>query len=134
MKTFSGALALIAFLTAACSDSNARRSDTASSMPNAGAGEKINIIHLDTSMRNAPGVSSPAQQSATQPQPNVIGEGRRGAEPPLNSSGSRDPMPPLTGETSKRGGTMPVAPPLRDSTRGPKGEIDSKGNIIRRDL
>ena len=121
-------VATVALAVVACSDSHSRSSDT-SALPNAGAGEKINMIQLDTTSRTAPGtVKSPASPPVQQQPPlNVTGEGHRGTEPPLNSS--RDPMPPLTGETSKRGGTMPVAPPLRDSTSGPKMQIDSKGNV-----
>ena len=121
------AVGLVSIVVVACSDSNARKADT-SSIPNAGAGEKVNMIQLDTTSRTAPGaVPSPSTPAAQQPPLNVTGEGHRGSEPPLNSS--RDPMPPLTGETSKRGGTMPVAPVLRDSASGPKMQIDSKGNV-----
>ena len=120
-------LAVAVIFTVACSDSNPRK-ESPSSVPNAGAGEKINMIQLDTTSRTAPAAApAGAPSSASQPPLNVTGEAHRGNEPPLRSSG--DPMPPLTGETSKRGGTMPVAPPLRDSTRGPKMQIDSKGNV-----
>ena len=126
MKTFRivGAAAVIGVV--ACTDSGSQASDTSRAVfRNTGEAAHVEMIRIDSmSKRPSPSVT-PAAPSRTEPAampsrtPSVIGETRR--EAPV----SRDPMPPLRGETSK-GATMPV---YRDSTRGPMMEIDAKGRV-----
>jgi hypothetical protein len=111
----------------ACVDEKPARSDSSRAVfRNTGEAAHVEMIRIDSmSARPKPVTVPPTTPHATPPAalpsrpPSVIGETRR--EPPV----SRDPMPPLRGETSK-GATMPV---YRDSTRGPLMEIDSKGRV-----
>ena len=104
----------------ACSDSKSGAPDT-SELPD----NTVKALPADTtavdSTAGAPGQSTPDVPRSESGSPPVIGEGRRDSPPT-----SRDPMPPLTGETSKQGGTMPV---YRDSASGPRMEVDSKGRV-----
>ena len=119
--------ALIA--SGACVDSKPEGSDTSRPVfQNTGEASHVEMVRIDSMSarpKPAPAIVPGAPQPRTSPAaiparpPSVIGETRR--DPPV----SRDPMPPLRGETSK-GATMPV---YRDSTRGPMMEIDSKGRV-----
>ena len=115
----------------ACVDSKSENSDTSRAVfKNTGEAAHVDMVRIDSMAKKplpnaapnavpnapAPRTAPPVPSNRT---PSVIGETRR--EAPV----SRDPMPPLRGETSK-GATMPV---YRDSTRGPLMEIDSKGRV-----
>jgi len=113
-------LGLVTVATVACVDSKPAGSDTSRPVfQNTGQASHVEMLRIDSmSTKPAPKVAPAAVPSAVPSRtPSVIGETRR--EAPV----SRDPMPPLRGETSK-GARMPV---YRDSTRGPLMEIDSKG-------
>jgi hypothetical protein len=113
MRSSIAALGFLMIGALACVDSKPAQTDTAGALPEPGR-----VMPLDTAIVDST-VAAPAAPSS-QP-PSAIGEGTR-----ENPPASRDPMPPLTGETSKQGGTMPV---YRDSTSGPRMEIDSKGRV-----
>ena len=120
MAVFS--LAIV--VATACADSRSENADTSRPVfRNTGEAAHVDMVRIDSmAARPSPTVPTtptPRKFPAAVPSraPSVIGETRR--EPPV----SRDPMPPLRGETSK-GASMPV---YRDSTRGPLMEIDSKG-------
>ena len=111
---------------AACVDSKSENADTSRPVfRNTGEAAHVDMVRIDSmaakpSPNAVPATPTPRTFPAVPSRaPSVIGETRR--EPPV----SRDPMPPLRGETSK-GATMPV---YRDSTRGPLMEIDSKGRV-----
>jgi hypothetical protein len=79
------AFTLAAMVTVACSDSNSR-----SSIPNAGSGEKINMIQLDTTSRAATG--APAPQSA-QPSPaSPMRDSASGPRMEIDSTGKVSPI------------------------------------------
>lgn len=120
MKIRNAAAILATTALFACVDSKPSVGDTASLPENTVKALPGDTVTLDTTVA-APAPSRP-DSSLRSASPPVIGEGRREGPPT-----SRDPMPPLTGETSKQGGTMPV---YRDSASGPKAEIDSKGRIV----
>jgi hypothetical protein len=102
----------------ACVDTKPQAADTSASVTNApAANEHVDTVRLDTSVVKHPPSDDALPPTVSRSPLPVTGETRR--EPPV----SRDPMPPLRGETSK-GPPMPV---YRDSTRGPMMEIDSKG-------
>ena len=107
----------------ACTDSKPAGSDTSGIViRNSGEASRVDMLRID-SMTTKPGTPAPpaARPPSANPPAGVTGEARRESPP-----ASRDPMPPLAGETNRRSGSMPV---YRDSTSGPKMEIDSKGNI-----
>lgn len=116
----------------ACVDTKSDGSDTSRPVfKNTGEAAHVDMVRID-SMAAKPLPSTVPNTVPTRPKPrtapaavpsrtpSVIGETRR--EPPV----SRDPMPPLRGETSK-GAKMPV---YRDSTRGPMMEVDSRGKAV----
>ena len=118
----AGILVIVAASAVACVDSKPEGSDTSRPVfQNTGEAAHVEMLRIDSmSAKPSPRVAPPpaAVPSAVPSRmPSVIGETRR--EAPV----SRDPMPPLRGETSK-GARMPI---YRDSTRGPIMEIDSKG-------
>ena len=113
----------------ACVDNKSESADTSRPVfKNTGEASHVEMLRIDSmsakpSPSAVPNAPAPRTSPAAVPNnrtPSIIGETRR--EPPA----SRDPMPPLRGETSK-GATMPV---YRDSTRGPMMGIDSKGNVV----
>jgi len=128
ISLFRAAAGVVALSVVACADSKPAGSDTSRpAYQNTGEAERVDMIRID-SMAAKPVPSTvpnrktlPAPEAVPSRTPPVIGETRRDA--PV----ARDPMPPLRGETSKSGGTMPV---YRDSTRGPLNEIDSRGRVV----
>ncbi|HZI99039.1 MAG TPA: hypothetical protein VFD22_00165 [Gemmatimonadaceae bacterium] len=129
MKTLRiGAVAFAIVTAAACRDSKPESGDTSRAVfRNTGEAAHVDMVRIDSmaakpSPSAVPNTPAPRTSPAAVPprMPPVIGETRR--EAPV----SRDPMPPLRGETSK-GATMPV---YRDSTQGPLMGIDSKGKVV----
>lgn len=121
MKVLTGIALLGLAAVVACGDSKPEVADTSELPDNTIQASPGDTAGLDSTVP-APNPAQPDTTTGSQAgSPPVIGEGRRDAPPT-----SRDPMPPLTGETSKQGGTMPV---YRDSASGPKMEIDSKGRV-----
>jgi len=129
MTTLRIVLVSIAVVTVAgCVDSKSENADTSRAVfRNTGEAAHVDMVRIDSmaakpspsAVPNAPAPRTSPPAAIPSRTPSVIGETRR--EQPV----SRDPMPPLRGETSK-GATMPV---YRDSTRGPLMEIDSKGKV-----
>ena len=118
--TVAAILALAAL--AACGDSKPEVADTSALPDNTIKALPGDTAGLDSTVPAPnPAQPEPDTTGSHAGSPPVTGEGRRDAPP-----ASRDPMPPLTGETSKQGGTMPV---YRDSASGPRMEIDSKGRV-----
>jgi hypothetical protein len=72
-------VALAATVMIACSDSNPRNGSS-SAIPNAGAGEKINMIQLDTSSRTpprpAPAAAPVLRDSASGPRMQIDSAGK----------------------------------------------------------
>lgn len=79
------AYALVAIVMVACSDSNSR-----SSVPNAGAGEKINMIQLDTASRGASG--APAPQSTQKAPGSPMRDSASGPRMEIDSTGRVSPI------------------------------------------
>ena len=114
------AIAFVLIAAVACGDKKPEVPDTSALPDNTVKAAPDDTIGRD-SVSGPRDTVIPGTTAVPQSSPPVIGEGRRD-NPPT----SRDPMPPLTGETSKQGGTMPV---YRDSASGPRMEIDSKGRV-----
>jgi hypothetical protein len=68
-------VALAATVMIACSDSNPRNGSS-SAIPNAGAGEKINMFQLDTSSRTAPAAAPVLRDSASGPRMQIDSAGK----------------------------------------------------------
>ena len=79
------AYTIVAIVMVACSDSNSR-----SSVPNAGAGEKINMIQLDTSSRAASG--APAAQSTQKVPGSPMRDSASGPRMEIDSTGKVSPI------------------------------------------
>jgi hypothetical protein len=120
MRLLTGAAVLGLVALVACGDSKPEVADTSALPDNTIKALPGDTAGLDSTVP-APNPATPESAGTQAGSPPVIGEGRRDGPPT-----SRDPMPPLTGETSKQGGTMPV---YRDSASGPRMEVDSKGRV-----
>ena len=120
MRLLTGSALLGIAALVACGDSKPEVADTSALPDNTIKALPGDTAGLDSTVP-APSPATPESAGTQAGSPPVIGEGRRDAPPT-----SRDPMPPLTGETSKQGGTMPV---YRDSASGPRMEVDSKGRV-----
>ena len=79
------AFTVAAIVTVACSDSNSR-----SAIPNAGAGEKINMIQLDTASRA--GTSASAPQSVQPPPASPMRDSASGPKMEIDSTGKVSPI------------------------------------------
>ena len=113
------AIASLMAAAIACGDRKPDVADTSELPNNTVKASPSDTIAVDSALTPQDSVTPPPPTPSLPP--SVTGEGRRD-----NPPASRDPMPPLTGETSKQGGTMPV---YRDSASGPRMEIDSKGRV-----
>jgi hypothetical protein len=119
---------LVCVAATACADSKTSSADSARAADTTqGTASQVDMIRID-SMAAVPrppdSVNLPARSPSTRSQP------RENASSPPPAT--RDPMPPLAGETNNRSGTMKQGEPvLRDSVSGPKFRIDSTGKVTR---
>ena len=113
------AVASLLVAAVACGDRKSNVPDTSALPDNTVKAAPDDTIGRDSAAAPQDTVGTKAADPMSSPP--VTGEGRRD-----NPPASRDPMPPLTGETSRQGGTMPV---YRDSASGPRMEVDSKGRV-----